>query len=68
MHPLVLSSQKTFTEVKKAEITRPNKRKQKSLPMRNGITDDLAIGFSGINMYPINNPSPYFLLKLEHKG
>ena len=36
--------------------------------MRDDITTDLATGFSGIYIYPLNNPHPYFLLKPKQKG
>lgn len=59
----VLSAQKTFVEIKKAEITGLDKT---SRPTREEITNDLAAGFLGIYVYRLNNPSPYFLLKHKY--
>lgn len=54
-------------ERKKVEMPRVNKRKQKSLPVREGISDDLATGFSEIYVYSLNDPTSYFFLKPKQR-
>ena len=55
-------------ERKQAEVTSMNKRKQNSLLMREGISDDIAAGFSGIYAYPLNNLSYHLFPKPDQKG